>query len=178
MNNKKTSINDIGRWPFRGFTLIELLVVVVIISILAAIAIPQYFTAVERARVSNMLTLLKSIDSAQKIYFLTTGNYAMNINDLDIQLPTGGNIQESECCQTISYKNFSCILRDKNLSSSSSSAYCNTKQTILEKYYNSNRFICWASKTDDKKNNFCKKLSGNQTYNSENSGNFAYYFTP
>jgi prepilin-type N-terminal cleavage/methylation domain-containing protein len=170
----------VGRWPLavRGFTLIELLVVVVIIAILAAIAIPQYFTAVEKSRVSNMLTLLKSIDSAQKIYFLTTGNYTMNINDLDIQLPPGGKIKESECYQNITYKNFACLLRDKTLPPSNSSAYCNTQQTILEKYYNRNYFICWALKTDDKQNNFCKKLSGNQTHNLDTTTSYGFNFNP
>jgi prepilin-type N-terminal cleavage/methylation domain-containing protein len=154
----------------KGFTLIELLVAVLIIGILAAIAIPQYQTAVEKARVSNMLTLLRSIDSAQKIYFYATGKYSVNINDLDINLPAGGTISENEVLQLITYKNFKCILRDKSCLNAGNldcmSAYCNTTSTTLEKYYDRNYIICWAPKTDDKKMNFCKKLSGRDSPNS------------
>ncbi|MDR0734675.1 MAG: prepilin-type N-terminal cleavage/methylation domain-containing protein, partial [Elusimicrobiota bacterium] len=68
----------------RAFTLIELLVVVLIIGILAAIALPQYNKAVERARISEAVTNLKAIAEANRLHFLVTGSYAQNISDLDI----------------------------------------------------------------------------------------------
>ena len=58
MNNKK------------GFTLIELLVVVLILGILAAMAMPQYFKAVERSRMTEAVTLLSNISAAQQRKYL------------------------------------------------------------------------------------------------------------
>jgi type IV pilus assembly protein PilE len=59
----------------RGFTLIELLVVVLIIGILAAIAVPQYFKVVEKGKASEALANLDSIRSAQERYLANTGSY-------------------------------------------------------------------------------------------------------
>lgn len=70
-----------------GFTLIELLVVVLIVGILSAIAIPQYTRAVEKSRVSEAVSVLRSMKDAQQAYRLINGEYASDINKLEIEFP-------------------------------------------------------------------------------------------
>ena len=66
-------MKNISRRNLRGFTLIELLVVVLIIGILAAIALPQYTFAVEKARLAEALSNMKYIKDQMKIRYMECG---------------------------------------------------------------------------------------------------------
>ena len=76
---KSANISRLG-----GFTLIELLVVVLIIGILAAMAMPQYFKAVERSRMAEAVTLMDSIVKSQHRKFMQTNRYAEFFEGLDV----------------------------------------------------------------------------------------------
>ena len=69
-----------------GFTLIELLVVVLIIGILAAVAMPQYTKAVEKARAAEALTTGRSLVNAIKVAQLANGG-PVTWDMLDIERP-------------------------------------------------------------------------------------------
>ena len=76
---KNANISRLG-----GFTLIELLVVVLIIGILAAMALPQYFKAVERSRMTEAVTIMDSIVKSQRRKYMQTNDYARLFEGLDV----------------------------------------------------------------------------------------------
>jgi type IV pilus assembly protein PilA len=63
------------RLGFEGFTLIELLVVVLIVGILAAIAVPQYFKVVEKGKFAEAMQWISALKGAQETYLARNGAY-------------------------------------------------------------------------------------------------------
>ena len=90
----------------KGFTLLEVLIVILIFGILAAVALPEYMKAIERARMAEIVTVLGNIAHAQQRKYMNLGRYIDNFSVLDITLDgasgslfyTRGNPTTGENC--------------------------------------------------------------------------------
>ncbi len=71
-----------------GFTLLELIMVVIIIGVLASLAIPKMYIAVEKSRAAEAINIVSSYADSCKRFFLERGTWPTSgqINQLDIEL--------------------------------------------------------------------------------------------
>ena len=68
-----------------GFTLIELIMVIIIVGILAAIAIPTYYSYVKKGYATEAKTQLKSIVQAADMYYSERGEAAPDVETMEAE---------------------------------------------------------------------------------------------
>lgn len=65
-----------------GFTLIELMIVIAIVGVLAAIAVPQYSSYVERAQYTAAMAEMRIIDKEITSFNMLYGRYPNDLNEI------------------------------------------------------------------------------------------------
>ena len=126
----------------QAFTLIELLVVVLIIGILAAIAVPQYRLAVEKARVTQNILSVEHVVKELSVYYLANNQWPAQLSDLGVDIPA------------------SCSGYAKG---SRYYIYCGKRYRIQLDNGKIVRRYCYADKNNDFENKLCQVLTGTKT---------------
>ena len=152
-----------------GFTLLELLVVVLIIGILAAIALPQYRLAVDKTKMTQLITFAQAVKQAQQRYYLTNGSYAYNWNDIDISLDgyrisqSGGSLYINDAQAVLNYQG-------NGLYFYGGSNYL--PGILLITFYKIEERSCYADKENERAQALCKHVCNRKILGTDGSWKF------
>lgn len=75
-------LNFRSKYKNSGFTLVELLVVLAILALLLTLAVPRYFTSIERAKDATLKEDLNTLRESIDKYFADNGQYPKTLEDL------------------------------------------------------------------------------------------------
>ena len=163
----------------KGFTLMEMLATILIIGILAAIALPEYKTAVYNSRLSGVMTNVKSIANSLELYYLSMGKYPTDgLASLDMTI-NGCTVTNNvySCSKGIVYA-FGISDNDQPVG-----GFLGEKQGLAYIQYlkeesvvtRRNQRECWADSSNELANRVCLNLDGVQqgtnTWRSEAANN-------
>ena len=84
----------------KGFTLVELLVAMLVLSILAAAALPNYFQYLERSRLTQGLGTLANLAAGMEQYYLDYRKYVDDSGKCAVASPSDDNFNYT--CKSIS----------------------------------------------------------------------------
>ena len=141
----------------KGFTLIELLVVVLIIGILAAVALPQYFKAVEKSRATEALSVLGTIAAAEERYRLASSAnaYTADFDNFDVSF-TDESTGKDATGASYSTKNFTITLDAAKGSVKAERKGGEAGSYYITREFRSGRIICTDT---DKSKGICNSLA-------------------
>ena len=148
----------------QGFTLLELLVAVLIIGILAAIALPQYQLAKDKAEFAKYQSTVASLRDAYVEYVMLHGAGTKNFSDLSFTLPDDfKNSYSGHYHNCVSNNSMFCCIT-KELEDMNPSIECGTKNVIyIEQLFNKKletkpRKRCIAALNNTRANKLCSSL--------------------